>query len=254
MVMGNPRMKLRVVNGWMRWVHREKTFLEDTKHMAEKCDAAHPRPIAKSVLDGAIFLYKKLAETKKIVRGVRRKGVMAACVYYGAQRQAQPYTPTEIARAFEIDEKYITIGCAMLNKLLGLDGTSTIMAGNAVSGTTRNRVAEFACRYCTDLGLGREAAIVACMVANNLARLEVSGNFQPASVATAIILLLQEIPRAMTASPRVAEITRAKLSKDFGISVATISKAYRSIKPWILTVADDLASENYLSSIPSREL
>jgi transcription initiation factor TFIIIB Brf1 subunit/transcription initiation factor TFIIB len=273
MVMGNPRMKLRVVNGWMRWVYREKTFFNDTKLMEQKCYAAR---IGQSVLDSALYLYKKIAETKKIIRGVRRQGTMAACVYYGAQRQGISYKPEEIARAFGIDRKVHSKGRATVNELLmGLETSFSPSAGVGASasntsasagegvGTSasrsefsssssppHHRVAEFAGRFCNDLGLGREAAAIACTLSLNLGRLEVAENFQPASVATAVVLLLQNIPAASTL-PRVKGITRAQLSEAFGISVATIAKAQRAITPWLATAADNDATDAYLRRLLS---
>lgn len=231
-ICGNQHMRLRVVNGWLKWIYKEKAFFEDKKIMEEKCYNANYN---QSILDNALHLYKKVSNTNKIIRGKKRKGVMAACIYYGAQMQNQSHTTIEISNAFDIDRNYLTKGCKLLNELITIDKKNTT---NSI-----NSIIEFTERYCSALLCLDEQKQKANMIALNIIKLGIATNFQPSSVAASILLILVKLDIVTDDI-----ITIDKINSLFKISKATILKAFKVIKPWIEIISNTSMTESCIKN------
>jgi transcription initiation factor TFIIIB Brf1 subunit/transcription initiation factor TFIIB len=235
-VSGNFYMKLRVVNGWMRWVYKEKAFFEDTKYLETKCYAAR---IHQSVLDNALYLYKKVLNSNKIIRGPKRKGTMAACVYYGAQMQKKSYSVVEISTAFDVSRHSLSQGCAIVTSIMD---TTHIMHNN------NNCITDFTNRFSTELSLSDATKERARELAENIMKLEIAENFQPPSIAATIMLLIVDIDCGVEDAAK-KNITCQKLHERFNISQATINKAYKKIYPWKMIISNTEITDEYMKSL-----
>lgn len=227
-IFGNQHSRLRIVNGWMKWIYKEKAFFDDKKFMEEKCYNAN---FSQSILDNALHLYKKVRDTNTIIRGSKRTGIMAACVYYGAQMQNQSYSPNEISTAFDIHRNYVTKGCKLLNELV------------TVEQKIESNIVEFTERFCITLQCSDEQKTKAKEIATNIISLSIANNFQPPSIAASILLLLVELDMV---SNEVINIEL--LYSSFKISKCTITKAFKKIKPWIKIISDTSITESYITN------
>jgi transcription initiation factor TFIIIB Brf1 subunit/transcription initiation factor TFIIB len=230
-VSGKKHSKLKTVNSWLKWVYKEKIFFDDTRYIEEICYAAK---FKQSVVDNAIYLYKKVSETNTIIRGLKRKGVMSACVYYGAQKQHQSYTVVEISKAFNVDRNYVSKGCKILNDLVQVN---TCIVSN-LSNNSQNSFYEFAERYCIKLGLDEKHKLQILKITSNIHKLQIATHFQPSTVAIASLLLLND-----------PDLSKKHLSSVFKISESTINKAFKTIHPWIEIISDSAITEEYLKSL-----
>jgi transcription initiation factor TFIIIB Brf1 subunit/transcription initiation factor TFIIB len=168
-----------------------------------------------------------VSETNTIIRGLKRKGVMSACVYYGAQKQNQSYTIVEISKAFNVDRNYVSKGCKILNDLVSIN------MENKTSGSFN----EFAERYCIKLGLDEDKQLKILAITSNVHKLQIATHYQPSTVAIASLLLLND-----------PDLSKKHLSSVFKISESTINKAFKTIHPWIEIISDSAITDEYLRS------
>ena len=237
-ISGNPRMKIRLVNEWWKWVYKEKAFYDDKKKIEERCYNAR---LPKCVVDNALNLYKKASESRHemgenkgkymIVRGVNRRGLMAACVYYGASMQKQPRTPKEIADIFELKRTYMTRGCKKFQEMIGFNQY------------TKNETVDFVDRYSIRLGLSVESRDKAKEIVSNITRLNLASSHQPPSIAAAAILLLADL------SGGKITVSKHDLHEMFKISEVTITKTYKKIQPLIDIVKDSSVTDQVMGEI-----
>ena len=239
-ISGNPRMKIRQVNDWWKWVYKEKAFYEDKKFIEEKCFAARvPQPI----VDNALNLYKKISESRHregknkgkylIIRGVNRTALMASTVYYGAKMQKQPRSPKEVADIFDLKLKYMNRG---RKKFLTLVDTSIL-----VKLLEHSESCDFVERYCQKLGLSKQAIEKAVEIIKNVNLLQLASSHEPPSVAAASILLASDLLNI--------NVGKKDLHTQFQISEVTISKTYKKIYPFIKVVSDTEITKQMLQEL-----
>lgn len=211
-VKGNCRMKVRVVNGWLKWIYKERTFYQDTRFITEKCYAAK---INQAILDTALRLYKETCEKNRILRGARRTGTMAACVYYGAKLQHHSFSPIEVSHFFDIPRQCLSKGCAVVNELLNIDRRMQ-QRGGAV---------DFVERFSPKMGMTTEQCSRARDLALQATAQDIAGNFQPPSIAAALLLLVGD------------NKNKEEISRLTGISAPTIHKASKELEAWFCSVS-----------------
>lgn len=233
-ISGNPKMKIRLVNGWWTWEYKEKAFYDDKKFIEEKCYNAK---LPQAIVDNALNLYKRISESKDengkyyINRGINRIGLMAASVYYGSKMQKQPRSPKEIATIFGLKQTDMTKGC---KRFLSLIDHKILYNNNEM-----NETRDFVERYCKKLNLGEEYFLKALEIIRNIDKLQIATNHQPPSVAAATILLMANIMDLT--------INKKELNTMFKISEVTISKTYNKIYPWIRLIADSELTDNAIN-------
>jgi len=228
-ISGNPRMKIKQVNEWWKWVYKEKSFYEDKQFIEQKCKKAK---ILQPIIDNALNLYKKISESKHkdgknkgkylIVRGVNRIALMGASVFYGAKMQKQPRSPKEIANIFDIKLKYMNRG---RKKFLTLIDNNIL-----VNMLENNESCDFVERYCNKLSLDKKCTMKAIEIIKNINRLQIASNHEPPSVAAASILLMADFFKL--------SISKKDLHEHFKISEVTIAKTYKRVHPFINIVSD----------------
>jgi len=53
-----------------------------------------------------------------IVRGINRKGLIAACVFSHVKKEKKPKSPKEIAKIFELEITDVTNGCRTFMEMM----------------------------------------------------------------------------------------------------------------------------------------
>lgn len=238
-IAGRSNMKLRIVNNWWHWVYKEKTFYDEKKQLEQYCDTAK---LPKSVVGNAINLYKRVSECRHswgekegkyvIVRGVNRKALMAASVYYGAKVQCQPKSPKEIAELFDIKQAHLTRGCKRFLRFID----PLVLYSH---GHVHDEVRDFVVQVLNQIKLPQEVTSKAVEMCNNVRNLQVACNHQPHAIAGAIILLLIDLYDIKGLPP-------PKIKELLGVSMTTITKIYKKLLPWTRILSDKALTCAYL--------
>jgi transcription initiation factor TFIIIB Brf1 subunit/transcription initiation factor TFIIB len=73
--------------------------------------------IPANIRERSMELYESLRSQNEIVRGKRRRGIIAACFYYVLLDAGMAHTPKEVASMLQTEEKYLSQGDRKLNQL-----------------------------------------------------------------------------------------------------------------------------------------
>ena len=117
-IKGKGFSRIEVLHRWGNMPYKERSLFEVLKTIEHNC---RKHGIKKSIIDNAKILYKNISDTKHqtgankgksiIIRGVNRKSLIAACVFYGAKLQGEPRSPKEIGEVFDLTLTNVTSGC-----------------------------------------------------------------------------------------------------------------------------------------------
>lgn len=242
-ISGNPRMKIRQVNDWWKWVYKEKSFYDDKRYIEVKC---HSAKLSQPIIDNALNLYKKISESRHqdgvnkgkylIVRGVNRTALMAAAVYYGAKMQKQPRSPKEIADVFGLKLKYMNRG---RKKFLTLIDPNVL-----VKMLEHSESCDFVERYCKKLDIDQQCTDKAIEIIKNINKLQIVSNHEPPSIAAAAILLMADL--------KGLNVSKKDLHQHFQISEVTIAKTYKKVYPFINIVSDSTITTLMLQELKPK--
>jgi transcription initiation factor TFIIIB Brf1 subunit/transcription initiation factor TFIIB len=245
-ISGGRHMKLRLVNDWWKWVYKEKTFYDDKKDIETRCRTAG---VTQAVIDNSLNLYKRLSETRHhkgkntgkyvIIRGVNRRAIMAASVYYGARLQRQPKSPKEIADMFQLEIGQMTRGCKKFTEMVDLT--------SLMKNTEKNDVYNYVQSYCYRANLGLDLANKALEIVRNMQKLQLATNHQPPAVAATTLLLIQEFYGQIN-SP---VIKKSELAEIFKVSDVTITKTFKEVYPWCRILTNSEIVDEYMEEILS---
>ena len=118
---------------------------------------------------------------------------------------------------FETSIKTITKGC---RKFMELMKKNDIV--NTISTTSSN---DFIERYCYKLKLNKEQIKIISDMAINISRLPIASNHQPSSIIAGLVLIYSY--------DNNLDIQKKTISDIFDISIVTIDKIFKKIKPFI---------------------
>lgn len=231
---------IAVMEKWSRMPYKERSLHDVNNYIEMNCKKGH---IPTSIIDNAKILFKRINDLRNpkntekhvIIRGINRKGIIAACVFNGAIMQNMPRSPKEIAEVFNIPEKQVTKGCRKLKELLPSD---TILCELKSSQTY-----DFICRkeFSKQLDLNERHLQLAKTMSKNIKKLNIATDHQPPSIAAGSILLLSEILEL--------NISKKLISKIFGISQVTIIKIYKKIKDYKNIITNDQITDRFLKLV-----
>ena len=220
-IVGVGAHKVKMMQKWDQMPYKERSLSEVLKQIESKCRKYH---IVKSVIDNAHSMYKKISDIKHddgtnkgksvIIRGMNRKSIIAACVFYGAINQDFPLAPKDVADIFNLALTQVTKGIRHFETLLSTD--------TSVKNIESSDPSKFIKSYYAKLGLKREMIPIAIMITRNITELDIASNHQPISIAAGSILLMSEYCNISVSKKKIAEV--------FKISEVTINKIYNKIK------------------------
>lgn len=175
--------KIQMLRKWSYIPYKERILAEVLNDIDSKCKKFK---ISKAVIDNAKILYKNIREIRYkdktvIIRGVNRKQIIAACLYYGAILQRIPRSPKEISNIFDLELKQVTKGC---RKFL------EIMKDNFIVFDIKPfHGSDFVKRFGKQLNLSNELLDLAETISNNSTLLDIITDHQAISIAASSILL-----------------------------------------------------------------
>lgn len=219
---------LSKINKWGLWLnnYKEKTFLEIIETIKKHCKDKIPTII----IDNAINVMKDINKAKHeygdnegnyiIIRGLNKKSLIAASVYYASKKTNYPLTTIEIAKLFEITQKDLTKGEKIFDNLL-----PESLKKNTIY-ISKNEIVLYVTKYCNLLKLDKKYKEKAKDVANNLINIEqilIKGNSSLQAVASIYLVIVHY----------KLSIDKKEIKDTIEIYSDTIlNKTYKSILPY----------------------
>lgn len=231
---GSGYSRLRTIQSWDQMPYKERSLSEVLQHIDCKLKLYK---ITKAVIDNAKILYKNISEIKHtdglnkgkniIIRGLNRRGLIAACAYYGAKLQGTPRSTKEVADIFNLKITQVTRGCRRFLELINYQS----LAYNLHSSHAQDFIERFGYR----LKFKKNHIDTAIKIAENINKLDIASDHQPTSVAAGSILLMSQIYDL--------NIPKKNISDVFGISEVTITKTFKKIHPYKkILISDELTN------------
>ena len=142
------------------------------------------------IIDNAINVMKDINKVKHtsgenegnyiIIRGLNKKSLIAASIYYASKKTNYPLTTIETAKLFEINQKDLTKGEKIFDNLL-----PNSLKKNTIY-ISKNEITLYVTKYCNFFKLEKKYKKKALEIANNLIKIEqsiVKGNSSLQAVA-----------------------------------------------------------------------
>lgn len=186
---------LSKINKWGLWMnnYKEKTFLEIIETIKKYCKDKIPNII----IDNAINVMKDINKAKHesgdnegsyiIIRGLNKKSLIAASIYYASKKTNYPLTTIEVSSLFEINQKDLTRGEKLFDNLL-----PNSLKKNTIY-ISKNEITLYVSKYCNILKISKEYKKKSLDVANNLIRIEqniVKGNSSLQALASIYLVII----------------------------------------------------------------
>lgn len=225
---GYANSRTKRLHSWVQMPYRERSLNNEFKVIHDKCQKAG---ILKCVEDDTKIMYKMASECKHqtgskkgkqvITRGVNRKSIVAACLFFACIRNKTTRTSKEIAQLWGISEGDMNKGRRNLQKLFKIKDK----ARKAMLNTETSKPEHFIKRYCNALQIKNQYVDDAVKIAINIEKLNIASGHTPCTSAAASILLMAEIHN-------LEHITKKKLASHFDISDDTIFKTFKEMEPY----------------------
>lgn len=239
-IVGAGFYRLKKLHSWNQMPYKERSLSEVLQDIEGKCRTFK---ITKGVIMNAQVFYKKISEIKHskglnkdknvIIRGINRRSIIAACVFYGALKQDTPYSPKEIGKIFNLEMTQITKGIRHFEKLLENDKTFQDIKSSDPT--------KFIKSYYQKIGLNQAYVPEAYKISKNIGKLDIASNHQPISIAAGIILLMSKIHEL--------PITKKRISEIFNTSEVTVNKIYNKINEYRDVIIDDNLTNKWYQAL-----
>jgi transcription initiation factor TFIIB len=190
--------------------------------------------LLKCIEDDAKIMYKIVYDTRHegnnkegkrvITRGLSRKGIVAACIYFACKRNGDARKLTDVASMFNISTKKINAGCVRFMKCMTRKN-SDFDSGNSDP-------VHYVKYHCNDLKIKKAYAEHAMSICRNIQKLNIMTEHNPYSLAAVSVFILAE-------HYQLCSITKKKIALSFGISEVTITKTYKTIETYRDIVVDN---------------
>lgn len=217
---GGPMNRLKRLQQWSAMPYKEKSLYNVLKTIQTKCRANN---ILKCIEDDAKILYKNISESKHefgknkgkliIIRGINRKSLVAACVFYACKRKGKSRGPKEIATIFEVEYKDLTKGCKIFKKLMKM---KYMPYDSQIA-----KPDDFIVDYCKKLNMNKTIVDQAITISENIQKLNVATMHTPVSAAIGSILVIMR--------KNNYPINKNNIAKKFNVSAVTVSKSQKQI-------------------------
>lgn len=219
-ISGKWMSKIHRLHEWDKMVYREKRLWLVHNKIKDICRRAG---INKKIEEDAIIMYKNISECRHkfgknkgnyiIVRGIKRKSLIAACLYNACLRNNDTRDGHDIVELFEIDATDLTKGNKMFMELMNLKE----MPINVDVVHPEHYIP----RYCRQLRIKGDFVQEAVQIATGIRKLNIASTHTPISIAIASILLM--------INNHKLGITKKLMAEKLNISEVTISKTYSHI-------------------------
>lgn len=212
----NPEMaRMRRYQNWSVMPSKERSLYHVYTFIANYCNN-DTVSISKKAQTTAKTLYQIISE-RYTTRGAKRKGLIAACVYYACKYENVPKDPAIIAELFQIRNRDISTGMRIFQSISsGID--HPLLHFNEETTVPKDYLG----RYCTLLGITDTKMFnIAQAICQKIETIDDMEFYTPTTIAASVMFyILQSVP----SSPPIG-----KLADILNISSGTILKCYRDI-------------------------
>lgn len=204
---------------WNTSNYRERIMYHTFETMSVR--AAH-HGITSAVVEEAKALYKRVSDSKIIIRGDNRVGIIASCIYMSCKMHKVPRSTREVAKIFDIDHTLMTRGCKILLPFIDthLDSCEPL---------------DFVGRFASRLSMSCADQMQCKRVVATIEALGISTENTPPAVAAAGILLCQhwwpsqQPLDTVTARMKTTKPMCETVASVSGISAVTVSKCFQKL-------------------------
>lgn len=199
--------------------------------------------IPQRIINEAHAMYIQVSENS-ITRGGKRRGVIAACLYYACKNIGFPRNAKEIAKMFDIDISEMTNGCKCFQEIMT---TNNVKNGRSkVQAMTCSEASDFIPRYCSYMDIQDKTFIDLCnIVAKRAKDAEIVQENTPPSIACGVIYLLSQL---LSLNYDIKTI-----HKKCDISVVTINKCFRQLWNHRKKIIPKVINDMYEKKIPRNK-
>lgn len=235
---------LSKVNKWGLWMnnYKEKTFLEIIDTIKRHCNHKIPTII----IDNAINVMKDINKAKHesgdnkgsyiIIRGLNKKSLIAASIYYASKKTNYPLTTIEIVNLFDINQKDLTKGEKIFDNLL-----PDSLKKNTIY-ISKNEIILYVNKYCNLLKIDKNYKSKIQDVANNLMSIEqilVKGNSSLLAIGSIYLIIVHYN----------LDIDKKKIKETIQIYSDTIlNKIYKSILPYKILLCNNEYTKEWIET------
>lgn len=232
---------LRKIQTWGQMPQKERSLLND---MLEIESTAEKISIPKAVLDNTKIYFKKIKENVYknpdsdkllILKTIRKKSIIGACMFYGAQKQNMPINIKEISKILGISLKQLNKGMNIFNSIIGSDLFNTTVNSTKPS--------EMIYPFGSKLNLTSDHLDMAYKIACNIEKLDLVSQHQPPSFAASCIWLMNDIYKDLK------KLTVSEIGAVFNVTEATIIRTYSKIREYKVILMNDKFTDKLLSKM-----
>lgn len=228
-------MRIRRYQNWSVMPSKERSLFQVYTIITDHCNK-DGISISKKAQDTAKSLYQIISKNYT-TRGVKRKGLIAACVYYACKIDGMPKDPSVIADLFEIRNKDLSTGIRIFVSVSsGIDHPLF----NEIGDTTVSE--DYLGRYCTLLGITDQKVLtLASAICKKIRIIKGMDFYTPTTIAASVLYyILRSVP-----SPPSA----VSMSEAIDISPGTILRCYKHI----VEKEDQILSQKLLKVIGQKK-
>jgi transcription initiation factor TFIIIB Brf1 subunit/transcription initiation factor TFIIB len=212
----NQMRRIKQYHNWNSMPYLERARFHVFNELANVCNRAG---IPDIILKESQSLYVLIRENS-ITRGSKRRGIIAACLYYAFKNRGFPRNSKEVAEMFNITTSEMTNGCKYFQQIMTTNDTKE--GRDKVQSIQCSQPKDFIPRFCSRLSITDNQFINLCIIISERAyQDEISTENTPPSVACGIIYMLATLIGL--------KITIKNINKKCNISEVTINKCYKTL-------------------------
>ena len=199
---------IRKYQMWNAMTYRERSLYTVCDFLSV---SALRNGISPVILEEAKNMYKKISEMK-ISRGENRSAIIASCVYMACKTNNVPRSIKEIGEMFNVRVQCMTKACKTFQDLLNL----TVASSSPL---------DFVNRFCSKLDVGVDFISACRKIVIRAQERDLLSEYTPPSAVAGCLLLCSDAKQEGLTKKHIADVCQ--------ISVVTISKCYKHLKPHV---------------------
>ncbi|PNH12555.1 putative transcription initiation factor IIB-like protein [Tetrabaena socialis] len=202
---------IRKYQMWNAMTYRERSLYSVCDTLAISATRNGIQPV---ILEEAKSMYKRISELK-ISRGENRQAIIASCIYMACKTNGVPRSIKEIAEMFDVRVHCMTKACKTFQDLLNISVVSSAPI-------------DFVNRFCCKLNASEDFIAACRKVIQKASAMELLVEYTPPSAVAGCIMLCSDALNAGIPKKQIASVCQ--------ISVVTISKCYKHLRPFSSTL------------------
>jgi len=239
----NSNYLLMTMNKWQSMPYSERSMFDVFSYLDEQCRYN----VSKAIVHAAkIFyskVYKKNIELSKSgikregLRGKKRKGLIAACLFYACKQNNEPRTKQEIANILDVPKSYVTKGCKIFLDLMK-------SSEHACAVTDIMNAKHFIEQFGKQLELDQKSIKYTMDLYNEMEKLDIFFGNQPPSIAAGIMFMMLK--------SLYPDISENYITDKCLITKVTITNVYRQLKNYEDILLFNVFAKDYYNKLGQK--